>query len=105
MVIDGYTKYSTFMGKEQEPGPTMSKGGNHFANFIEATRSRKLADLNAEIEEGALSTNLVHLANISYRVGRTLNYDSATHTVKNDPEANRLFTRNYRAPFIVPKLA
>ncbi len=32
--------------------------------------------LNAEIEEGAASTVLVHLANISYRVGRTINFDS-----------------------------
>ena len=105
MVIDGYTKYATYMGKEQEPGPKMSKGGDHFANFIDAVRSHKRTDLNAEIEEGALSTNLVHLANISYRVGRTLHYDATTHTIKGDPEANALFTRHYRAPFIVPKLA
>ena len=29
----------------------------------------------ASIEEGAISTTLVHLANISYRVGRTLHFD------------------------------
>ncbi|MGO9274361.1 MAG: gfo/Idh/MocA family oxidoreductase, partial [Terriglobia bacterium] len=59
--------------------------------------------LNAEIEEGAASTVLVHLANISYRVGRTINFDSKTMTCTGDPEANRLLTRNYRKPFVVPE--
>ncbi len=104
MTMDWYAKYSTFMGKEQEPGPAMDEGGDHFANFISAMRSGKSSDLNAEIEEGALSTNLVHLANISYRLGRTLNYDAATHSIKNDAEANKMFTRNYRNGFVVPKL-
>ncbi|MDQ6707005.1 MAG: gfo/Idh/MocA family oxidoreductase, partial [Acidobacteriota bacterium] len=104
MAIDGYTKYKTWMGKEQEPGPAESKGGDHFANFVDVVRSRKSADLNAEIEEGALSTNLVHLANISYRLGRTLNFDAATLSCVGDAEANKMFTRNYRAGFVVPKL-
>jgi len=41
----------------------------HFANFIKAVRSRKLTDLNADIEEGHLSSALCHLGNISYRLG------------------------------------
>ena len=65
-------------------------------------RDRKRENLNAEIEEGAISCVLVHLANISYRLGRTLNWDEKTWTVKNDPEANRMLTRQYRAPYIVP---
>ena len=66
-------------------------------------RSRKRSDLNAAIEEGAISTTLVHLANISYRLGRTLNFDAETYTCKGDAEANAMFTRNYRAPFVVPE--
>ena len=69
------TSTPSFMGKEGEPGATMTKGGSHFANFFEAVRDRKKETLNAEIEEGAASTVLVHLANISYRVGRTVNFD------------------------------
>ena len=65
-------------------------------------RSRKTSDLNAEIQEGATSAVSIHLANISYRLGRTLHFDGATMTCKGDPEANRMFTRNYRAPFVVP---
>jgi len=102
MVIGG--GYRTFLGREQQPGPASSGGGgDNFQNFIEVMRSRKIADLNAEIEEGAASVVLIHLANISYRLGRTLNFDSATMTCVGDAEANRMFTRDYRVPYVVPK--
>ena len=99
MVVGG--GYKTFLGREQEPGPARSGGGNHFENFLEAMRSRKPSDLNAEIEEGAMSTVLVHLANISYRLGRTLKFDAKTQTCIGDSEANRMLTRKYREPFVV----
>ena len=103
LVIDNYNKYYSFMGKEQTPGPGATARDEHWANFIAAVRSRKRGDLNAEIEEGALSCNLMHLANISYRVGRTLHWDAKTMTCVGDPEANKMLTRAYRAPFVVPK--
>lgn len=46
-----------------------SGGGDHFANFIDAVRSRKQQDLNADILEGHLSSALCHTGNISYRLG------------------------------------
>jgi predicted dehydrogenase len=107
LVIDGnYRKFETFMGPEQAPGPgSSSTFGDTFASFVTAIRSRKLQDLTAEIEEGAKSTVLVHLANISYRLGRTLHFDPATWSCKGDSEATRMFSRpEYRAPYIVPKL-
>lgn len=95
--------YRTFLGKEQAPGPEgRGGGGSHMQNFIDTVRSRKQGDLNAEIQEGAISCVLVHLANISYRLGRTLDFDANTMTCRGDAEANRMFTRNYRAPYIVP---
>ena len=103
LVIDGYNKYWSFMGKEGTPGPARTEREGHFANFISAMRSRKQNELNADIEEGALSCVLVHLANISYRLGRTLNWDGATWTVKGDREANDMLTRAYRAPYVVPE--
>jgi predicted dehydrogenase len=103
MAIDGYTKYQTFLGREAEPGPSMTKGGDHFANFFGAVRDRKRETLTAEIEEGAASTVLVHLANISYRVGRTINFDPKTMTITGDAEASKMMTRDYRKPFVVPE--
>jgi predicted dehydrogenase len=103
MAIDGYGTYKTFLGKEQEPGPARSEGGSNWANFIQAVRSRKRSDLNADIEEGYLSTQLVHLANISYRLGRTLHFDSEKLQCIGDKEANAMFTRQYRSGFVVPQ--
>jgi predicted dehydrogenase len=103
MAIQGYNKYSFFMGKQAEAGPTMTKGGSHFANFFSAMRDRKRETLSAEIEEGAASTVLVHLANISYRVGRTIHFDPKTMTIQGDSEASKLMTREYRKPFVVPE--
>ena len=103
LVIDGYGQYKTWLGRDQEPGPARTEGGNNWANFIEAVRSRKQSDLNAPIEEGYMSTVLVHLANISYRLGRSLEFDAQNLSCKGDPEATRMFTRQYRAPFVVPE--
>ncbi len=44
-------------------------GESHFANFLRAVRSRKSADLNADILEGHQSTALCHIGNISWRLG------------------------------------
>ncbi len=105
LAIDGYNKYYSVIGKDQVPGPERTDNGDHFANFINGVRSRNRGELTAEIEEGAISTTLVHLANISYRLGRTLDFDAATYSVKNDKEANAMFKRQYRAPFTVPQIA
>lgn len=48
---------------------------------------------------------LIHLANISYRTGRTLDFDPVVYSCKGDAEATAMFTRTeYRAPFIVPNV-
>ena len=97
------SKYASFLGPEQAPGPSAHIVGNHFANFIDAVRNRDASALNAPIEEGAISTTLVHLANISYLLGRSLHFDAATYSCTGDSEANRMFRRAYRKPFEVPE--
>jgi len=101
--VDSYTSYKSWLGKAQEKGPEGKEGGDHYLNFTDAVRSRKRETLNSEIEEGAASTVLVHLANISYRLGRTIHFDAANMTAVGDAEANKMFTRNYRKPFVVPE--
>jgi len=96
-------KYQTWLGREQKPGPSGADLGNNWANFIEVVRSRKQADLFAPIDEGAISTTLVHLANISYRLGRTLHFDPVSYSCEGDAEANAMFRREYRKPFVVPE--
>jgi hypothetical protein len=65
--------------------------------------SRKQKDLTCDIEEGHLSAALCHMANISYRTGRKLHFDSKAERFVNDAEADSLVTRKYREPFVVPE--
>jgi len=74
----------------------------HMENFLAAVHSRNSKSLNADIEAGVTSTNLVHLANISYRLKRLLKYDDAARCFVDDAEANAYLTRKYRAPYVVP---
>jgi predicted dehydrogenase len=106
VAMDGYDSYKSWLGDDQEPGPEMKGGGNNWQNFIDCVRSRKKENLNAPIEEGHMSATLVHLANASYRVGRTLKFDPATQQVIGDDEANKILRdgdRGYRAPYVVPE--
>ncbi|MES2790165.1 MAG: Gfo/Idh/MocA family oxidoreductase [Planctomycetota bacterium] len=65
-----YPKGSTEAAPLPKVESTRGPGGeDHFGNFIAAVRSRKQADLNADILEGHYSSALCHLANVSYRLG------------------------------------
>ena len=71
----------------------------HFANFLDCVRSRKQP--NAPIELAHLSCALSHLGEVAYRTQRVLHFDPETETVRNDPEANALLTKEYREPWSV----
>ena len=43
---------------------------NHFADFIDAVRTREAGDLTAEINEGRVSAGLCHAGNVSYQSGQ-----------------------------------
>jgi len=95
--------WQTYLGKKREPGPTGKGLGNHYQNFINAIRSGDPKTFNKSIEEGFYSCALVHLANISYRLGRSLDFDPKKQCFVNDDEANGMLTRQYREPFVVPE--
>ena len=77
-------------------------GGGHYGNFIDAIRSGKNEDLHCHILEGYMSACLPALANISYRMGRQLTFDGVKEKFVKDPEADKLLTRVYRKPYVVP---
>jgi hypothetical protein len=120
---------------------------DHFENFIEVMRSRKLNDLHGKIQEGFISSALCHTPDISYRLGNHqppeairekiqgdrdaantfdrmrhhleangvdlnqtpatlgefLKMDPARLRFTNNDRANKLLTRDYRRPFVVPE--
>ena len=49
-----------------------------------------------------LKENGLNLKETDYIVGRNLEFDATTETIKGDEEANALLSRNYRSPYIVP---
>jgi hypothetical protein len=128
--------------------PRVAPGGA-FGAFIGAMRSRKPEDNNCDAETAHFSSALIHLANISYRLGQQGTYDKARGSIGDNQEvvaalerirdntkavgvpvdkttytigpvltfdpatekftgehaaaANKLLTREYRAPFVVPE--
>ncbi len=79
-------------GKTSEAIPNMNAprgpgGGDHFANFIAAVRSRRTADLNADIEHGHYSSALCHLANISYQLGSNAAFAPRTRAFGDNADA------------------
>ncbi len=114
--LDGET-WKAFRKREKEPFAGSKTGGNkpddptfmaapggadHWANFLDAIRSGKNETLTCDINEGFLSSALPHMANISYRLGRGLKFNGSTEKFVSDPEADKMLTRVYRKPYIVP---
>jgi len=84
----------------------LSKAGVdfHFVNFIDAVKSRNHQDLIADVQEGHISTTMMHLGNIAYRTGRKLIFDGKTERFVNDKDANTYLTRQKeRKPYVLPK--
>ncbi len=75
----------------------------HMQNFVDAVKSRKYQDLRAEIEIGARAAALCHMANVAYRLNRRLQFDDAKRQFIGDAEANKMMTRDYRKPYVVPE--
>ena len=75
----------------------------HQKDFIQCIRTRKVP--NANIEQGHKSATLVHLANLSYRVGKKqLYYDSAAERVTNSDEANAISNGSHRPGYEIPEI-
>ncbi len=101
--------FQIFLGDKREPGESMKHSESeiddtvpHMANFLKAVKSRDAADLTADVAVGTTSAALVHMANISYRLGRKLNFDTAAGSFVGDSAANAMSTRPvYRSPYVV----
>jgi len=95
-------RWQTYMGKERELGPSGSGLANHYKNFIDTIKANDPSMLNGNIEEGVYSCMVMHLGNISYLLGRSLEFDPVKMKFKNDKEADALMTKEYRHPFVIP---
>ncbi len=96
-------EWQTFIGKERADGEKGSGLGDHYMNFIEAILANDQKLAMGDIRDGFYSCALVHLGNISYRLGRTLEFDPVKMKFVNAPDADALLTRQYREPFVLPE--
>jgi predicted dehydrogenase len=122
MIFPDYSSYYTFLGPNNEPGPFKTEGPNdaakgyagtfwkvesvpHFRNWLQAIRSRRHEDLNADVEQGHLSMAVCHLAKISCKLGRSMHFNPQTERFVNDPEADKFLKRpEYRKPYVIPEI-
>ncbi|MCG6189711.1 Gfo/Idh/MocA family protein [Maribellus maritimus] len=109
------TKRMMFLGRMGSGWQVFDKGGEvvaeqtgyyplkrHLQNFFDCVRSRKRP--NGDIVESHKSTVLVHLANMSYRVGcKYLDFSPEYETIINDNKAQDLAFYQYRKGFEMPK--
>ncbi len=92
LVITDYANAVAFT-KDGEILKEFSGGGDHFANFVKAVRSRKVSDLHADILDGHLSSALCHLGNVSYRLGRALPFGTKSEALGDDKAVAETFER------------
>jgi len=151
---EGAIKDGKFYPKGKSEGQPLvavdfkAPGSDHFGNFIDCVRSRKVENVNADILEAHLSSACCHLANISYRLGHEvpftekptamgdnehilasvaaiedqlqgalgmdlkkykytigpkLAFDPKAEKFVDHADADKLLSRDYRAPFVVPE--
>lgn len=72
----------------------------HMNDFLHAVdnRTKPVAD----IEQGHISSASCIMANVAMDLGRTLNFDPDSHTIKQDEEATQRLKRPYREPWVHP---
>ncbi len=104
---DGWTFYPTKKGEaeiHQEPNFDNEKDGHNvpplWRDFLEAIETGRKPV--ADVEIGHLSTNLSLLGMLSYKLGRSVEWDGATEQIPGDPEANALLKREYRGEWEYP---
>ena len=117
-IDEGGRQWQSFMGPRNEKGPGSAAPAGaapaepigltttenpHYQNFVDAIRANDPKLLTCDVLEGHLSSTLPHLGNISYRVGRALEFNPKTEMFVNDKKADELLTREYRKGFEIPK--
>jgi predicted dehydrogenase len=95
--LEQYPEDKTEKDLERHVAPAIR---GHMKDLLASMKSRGRPV--ADIEEGYMSTTACILANLSMKLGRTLEWDHTKGVVVGDEEANRLLSRPYRAPWVHP---
>ena len=80
-----------------EEGLSKDDESRHQADFLENIAQRKQPSAN--VETGHYASNVGHLMNISWQVGRSIRWDGQRDQVLDDAEAHALVMKPYRDPW------
>ena len=94
--LNGHKTDEMKVGKSSSSGDTVGRDSMtdaHFANMIDAIRTG--APLHSPIQIANVSVTMVQYSNIAWRVGHELKIDTKNGHILNNPEAMKLWGRDY----------
>jgi hypothetical protein len=98
MLLADYSKHQLLPEKDFAdvtlPEPTLPRGANHYAEWIAACKGGK--PCLADFTYSGWLTEMNHLGNVAYRVGKKLTWDAAKMQATNAKEADQFIRREYR---------
>lgn len=99
--MDGRRRDAIFTARTLAAKMSVQRGDpshfDHVKNFVECMKTRQLPVSDVEI--GHRSTTAPHLGNIALRTGRKIKWDGAREQIIGDPDASKMLSRPYRAPW------
>lgn len=105
--LDGWTFYPSNKKKPVvHEDPKLNKPDDQnirelWADFLESIKTGRRPACDIEI--GHRSTNMSLLGMLSLKLGRSVQWDGEKEVIAGDPEANKLLSRLYRAPWQYPQ--
>jgi predicted dehydrogenase len=95
--LTGPSDLGPYIQPLKEPGNGDEQFASHARNFIDCIKSRQRPI--SDVEEGHQVSVACHLANLSLRLGRKLQWDPEKEQILGDREANAMLERPYRKPW------
>ena len=77
---------------------------NHWVNFIDVVKSRKMEDLNCSIQAGAHVATVAQMGNISFRSGQRLVWDKAKDKFTDEKVNGLYLMKEYHNGYKLPKV-
>ena len=98
MLLAEYSKHMLLPEKQfegfQRPAPTIPRSPGHHQEWLQACKTGQ--PTSANFEYSGWLTEASHLANVAYRVGKKLEWDTVKMYCPNAPEAEPFLKREYR---------
>jgi predicted dehydrogenase len=109
MIFSRRGAFSVFLGPKNKPGPTEGRElrgqtgyPEHMADFLTAVRQRTPTRASPEVAHRSCA--LVHLGEIAALTEGRVDFDPQSQRFPDCESANRLLTKPYRVPYVLPAI-